>query len=60
MANFHVVDLNMKRRLAGSAGAQGTQTQASSKMLMFGLIEGMFFVGSAFGRVPSMDGWSTR
>lgn len=60
MANFNVVDLNMKRRLAGSAESQGTQTQTSSKMLMVWLIEGMFFVGAAFWRVLSMERASTR
>lgn len=44
-----LTDLNMKRRLMGGGGAKGRgpgepNTQTSSKMLMVGLIESMFFV----------------
>lgn len=60
MANFYVVNLNMKRDWWGAQGAHGTQTQTSSKMLIVQLIEGMFFVGAAFWRVSSMDRASTR
>lgn len=56
MAYFYVVDLNMKKETGSErGGAPETQTQTSSKMLIVWLIEGMFFVGSTFWRVLSVD-----